>query len=154
MHNREPQVATSSVDAVIIRRLLTFVFLLGSIGTGVELLLLGHIEELAQLVPIVLLAGSLVVLGAWLMFRGPRQLRAFQATMLLFIGAGLLGMWLHYTSNMEFELEMSPSIRGTELFREAVTGAIPTLAPGTMLHLGLIGLMSTYRHPVFRNNAG
>jgi len=154
MGHREPQNATSSGDAVVIRRLLTFVFVLGSIGTGTELVLLGHIEGLAQLVPIVLLAGSLVVLGAWFMFRGPRQLRAFQGTMVLFIGAGLLGVWLHYRSNMEFELEMSPLISGRALFREAVTGAIPALAPGTMLLLGLLGLMSTYRHPVFRNDIG
>jgi hypothetical protein len=72
--------------------------------------------------------------------------------MALMIGAGLLGMWLHYDSNVEFELEMTPSIGAADLFRESMTGAIPALAPGTMIQLGLIGLLSAYRHPVLHNN--
>lgn len=153
MARAESPVPAASRDAGVIRRLLMFVFTLGTIGTCLELLLLGHFEELRQLVPIVLLAGSLVVLGAWVILGGARQLRLFQATMLMFTAAGLVGMWLHYRSNVEFELEMSPAISSADLFREAMTGAIPALAPGTMIQLGLVGLLSTYRHPVFRLDA-
>jgi hypothetical protein len=49
---------------------------------------------------------------------------------------------------MEFELETYPSISGLALFKEAMMGATPALAPGTMIELGLIGLAYTYRHPL------
>jgi hypothetical protein len=54
----------------------------------------------------------------------------------------------HYQGNMEFELETYPSISGLALFKEAMMGATPALAPGTMIELGLIGLAYTYRHPL------
>ena len=76
--------------------------------------------------------------------------------MLLFVAAGIVGVYLHYQSNVEFELEMNPAAAGWELIRESLTGAMPALAPGTMVHLGLIGLLYTWRHPVFslsRNRA-
>jgi hypothetical protein len=45
---------------------------------------------------------------------------------------------------VEFELEMYPGLSGLELFREAMKGATPALAPGTMTILGLLGLAYTY----------
>jgi hypothetical protein len=38
-------------------------------------------------------------------------------------------------------------LAGWELFKEAMTGATPALAPGAMVQLGLIGLAWSYRHP-------
>ncbi len=46
-----------------------------------------------------------------------------------------------------FELEMSPEVLGWALFREAIFGATPALAPGVMVQLGLLGLAFTIRHP-------
>jgi hypothetical protein len=70
--------------------------------------------------------------------------------MALCVASGLLGIWFHYQGNVEFELEMYPTIGGVKLFWEAMKGATPALAPGTMIQLGLLGLLFTYRHPVFR----
>jgi hypothetical protein len=82
-------------------------------------------------------------------------MRVFQATMLLFVISGFAGLFLHYQGNVEFELEMYPSLKGLELFRKAIKGTTPpTLAPGTMIQLGLLGLAYTYRHPVFSKSAG
>ena len=67
--------------------------------------------------------------------------------MLLFVVAGIVGVALHYQSNVEFELEMYPSMEGMELFRNSMTGALPTLAPGSMIYIGLVGLAATFRHP-------
>ena len=39
----------------------------------------------------------------------------------------------------EFEIEMDPSISGLALFWEAITGATPALAPGTMLLFAALG---------------
>jgi hypothetical protein len=57
---------------------------------------------------------------------------------------------LHYHGNEEFELEMYPSLSGMQLVSETLTGATPVLAPGSMALLGVVGLASTYRHPVLR----
>jgi hypothetical protein len=98
---------------------------------------------------------SLLVLGWRAITRGPASLRVFQATMLLFVISGFAGLFLHYQGNVDFELEMYPSLRGWALFRKAIKGTTPpTLAPGTMIMLGLIGLAYTYRHPVSSKSAG
>lgn len=130
-----------------LRHFLLLLFVIGTVGTGAELLLLGHTEEFWQWAPLVLMAASLVTLGWRMLARGGRSLRVFQGTMMLFVLSGGVGLWLHYQGNAEFELEMYPSLQGVELFWESVTGATPTLAPGAMLELGLLGLAYTYRHP-------
>jgi hypothetical protein len=67
--------------------------------------------------------------------------------MLVFVLAGMLGVYLHYSGNREFELEMYPTMSGMELFRKTMTGATPALAPGTMIQLAFVGLAYTFRHP-------
>lgn len=134
-----------------VRVMLLAVFLLGSVGTLVELILLGHYEEVWQLIPLGLLTVSLTVLAAWFIAGGRGLFRVFRFSMLFCLAAGALGVYLHYRSNVEFELEMNPSAGGTELIWNSLTGAMPALAPGTMLQLGLIGLLYSYRHPVFRS---
>ena len=100
--------------------------------------------------PLVLLAAGLIIIGIWVRRRRRWSLRTFQATMLLCVVAGPVGMWQHYTGNVEFELEMTPAMSGLELFGEAMTGAMPALAPGAMVQLGLLGLLYAFRHPAFR----
>lgn len=135
-----------------IRSLLLVIFLLGVLGAGSELILLGHYEEPWQLVPLGMIGLSLAVLAVRLFRNDARVLRVFQICMLLFVAAGILGIYLHYQSNVEFELEMNPAAAGWELIRESLTGAMPALAPGTMVHLGLIGLLYTWRHPIFSSS--
>lgn len=130
-----------------IRTILVAIFLFGAIGVAAELLLLEHTEDIWQWVPLVLLGAS-VPAAAWsIAQRNPASLRTFQAVMVLFLFSGVVGVALHYRGNAEFELEMYPSLRGFGLVGEALMGATPALAPGTMLQLGLLGLASTYRHP-------
>ena len=132
---------------VVIRWFLLAILLMGLLGTGVELLLLEHTEGLWQLLPLLLIAGSMIVLCWGLLYPGRRSIRMLQGTMILFVLSGLVGFILHYQGNTEFELEMYPSLKGMELFWEAISGATPTLAPGTMIQLGLLGLVYTHRHP-------
>lgn len=131
------------------RTFLLAVFLFSLIGTGTELLLLGHIEGFYQLIPLVLMVMSLLVLAWYAFDRKSASVRAFQITMLLFVVGGAAGVMFHYQANMEFELEMYPSMQGTELFSKVMTGATPALAPGSMIQLGLIGLAYTFRHHAF-----
>ncbi|MDZ7362364.1 MAG: hypothetical protein ONB46_16830 [candidate division KSB1 bacterium] len=144
-----------SATLATLRGFLLMIFILGVLGAGAELLLLDHTEDFKQWIPLALMSLSLVVLGRRAIDRGPTSTRVFQAIMLLFVISGFAGLFLHYQGNVEFELEMYPSLKGLELFKKAIQGTTPpTLAPGTMIMLGLIGLAYTYRHPVFSKSAG
>lgn len=127
--------------------MLLFILVLGLIGTAAELMLLQHYENGWQALPLVLIGLALLVLVWHGVTRGPASVRGLQAVMVLFLLSGLIGVGLHHNANAEFELEMDPTLRGFRLFRESLSGATPALAPGTMVQLGLIGLMYAYRHP-------
>ena len=141
--------ADSKRDGGIIsmRRGVLLIFVLGTIGLGTELLLLDHFEEWRQQVPLVLLALGLILLAARMFYRGAIILRLFRWTMLAFVLGGMVGLWFHLSSNMEFELEMHPTLSGLELLFKALSGAMPALAPGALVQLGLIGFLYTYHHP-------
>jgi hypothetical protein len=124
-----------------LRRAILGLLLLALAGTGIELLLLEHYEDAWQLVPLVFIGLGLAVTG-FRLFRPGSGLRAFRGVMLLMVASGALGLFLHYRGNVEFELEREPMLGGLPLFREAMTGATPALAPGAMMLFGLLGLAS------------
>ena len=134
----------------LIRAMLLTIFILGSVGSGAELLLLNHVESLLQWIPLVLIVLSFLVLGWHAVRRTPASTRAIQGVMIALIAAGLAGFYFHYQGSAEFKLESNPSLAGWRLFWEAIRAkAPPALAPGVMIQLGLIGLAYTYRHPAF-----
>lgn len=137
-----------------IRTLLLGTLAAGAIGTGTELLLLGHFESPLQFIPLVLLAVGLVTVIWHAAAPSRSSVRVLQVTMTLFLVSGGIGAGLHYDGNVEFELEMYPSMNGFELIQKTLTGATPVLAPGTMALLGLVGLAHAYRHPVLSDDAG
>ena len=147
MSNSSTKENTEAVTIRSNRRFLLVIFLIGLLGGGAELILLEHTEDFWQLVPLLLMAICLVVLGWRAVFRDPASMRIFQGIMILFVLSGFVGTVLHYQGNVEFELEMYPSLEGLSLFQKSLKGATPTLAPGTMIVLGLVGLAYTYRHP-------
>ena len=115
--------------------------LLGLIGTLTELILLGHYEDFRQQIPLALMASGIVSLGVRLMRPGCWSDRVFQALMMLMMAAGLLGVFFHFQGSREFQLEMDPSLGGMALLSKVLHAkAPPTLAPGTMVQLGLLGL--------------
>lgn len=132
-----------------LRRFLLLIFVLGVIGSAVELLLLGHTEDWRQWVPLALFLLSFPVLLFHAIVRRALTLRILQATMLMFVISGVVGCWFHYQAKREFKLETNPSLAGWELVREAIfTGTMPpVLAPGMMIQLGLIGLAYGYCRP-------
>lgn len=134
-------------SGAILRRGLLLIFVLGTVGLGTELLLLDHFEEWRQQVPLVLLVLGLVLVAIRLFYRGAIILRLFRLIMLAFVLGGIVGLWFHLSSNMEFELEMYPTLTGLELLSKALGGAMPALAPGALVQLGLIGFLYTYQHP-------
>jgi hypothetical protein len=135
------------------RGALLAILIIGLLGTGIELILLEHYEHAWQLAPLALIALALGVIVWYGLKRTSSAIITLQVLMVLFVAAGTLGLWLHYTTNSEFALELDPSLAGFALFRKAIYGATPALAPGAMIQLGLVGLVYTLRHPRTRSVA-
>jgi hypothetical protein len=132
-----------------LRRLLLGLLLFGLVGTATELLLMGHDEDGWQLIPLVVLALAMITSLAMLA-TGPvpatAPIRLFQGSMVLLILSGAMGSVLHYRANREFKREMDPSLSGFALFSSVIRAkAPPSLAPGTLALLGLLGLASGFR---------
>jgi hypothetical protein len=132
---------------VPLRRALAAIFLVGSVGTAAELALLEHVEDAWQQAPLALIGIGCAALAALAVRPSSLGIRVFQLVMLAFMACGMAGIALHYQGNVEFELELQPDAMGFGLFWEAMKGATPALAPGTMMLLGAVGLTYTYRHP-------
>lgn len=133
------------MQLVIIRRVILGVLMLGMSGLLAELALIAHYEDVTQWIPIALLAAGLVVVAADLVLaRGWTQL-LIQLTMVLVVAAGLLGIYFHFQGSREFQLEMDPQMRGTALIWHVLRAkSPPTLAPGSMIQLGVLGLGYAY----------
>jgi hypothetical protein len=134
----------------MVRNAILAIVAFGTVGMCGELLLIGHFEDVLQCIPLATAGAALALLvGAAVR---PREfiLRALQFVMLTYIGAGLTGVTLHFTANAEFQREIDPALSGLALFWKVTEAtAPPALAPGIMVQLGLLGLLYTYKHPVF-----
>lgn len=129
-----------------VRRILAAVLVLGITGTAIELLLLGHDEGAIQIIPIVLLGAGLAAV-LWRVFSASTASAvAIRMTMVLFLAAGVAGVYFHYQANVEFQRESDPSLAGRALLWSVLHAKVPpALAPGVLIQLGLIGLAYTYR---------
>ncbi|HEX6163343.1 MAG TPA: hypothetical protein VFZ31_08260 [Vicinamibacterales bacterium] len=124
------------------------ILLLGVAGIIAELLLMGHVEDVYQLIPVALGAAAVVTAAAVAARPAAGTVRLFQMVMVLMILSGVVGAGLHFQVNMEFQLEMDSSLAGWRLFRKSILAKTPpALAPGAMIQLGLVGLAYTYKHP-------
>lgn len=131
----------------LLRRGLLVLLVIGAVGLIAELILLEHYEDTNQFIPFALLSLALAV-TAWHWIDGGRtSLRVFQAIMLLLVVAGPVGVFLHLKGNYEMEREFDPTLLGFDLWLAVFRGEAPTLAPGTLVQFGLLGLLYAYRHP-------
>jgi hypothetical protein len=122
-----------------LQRLLLATFLGGVIGTCAELLLLEHFEDGKQWIPLVVgAAGVLVCVWYWVR-PGAVSAGSFKLVLAAFASSGALGLWYHYRGNVEFEKEMYPELAGRALVWQSLMGATPTLAPGAMVLLAVVG---------------
>jgi hypothetical protein len=135
-----------------LRRLLLALLVAGLVGTATELLLTGHDEDVWQMIPLAVLGMALVaslVMYVTIAVRpagATTAIRLFQGAMVLLILSGGMGSILHYRASMEFKREMDPSLTGFPLFSSVMQSkAPPTLAPGTLGLLGVLGLACVFR---------
>jgi len=135
---------SSASTLATIRRLLLALLVFGMAGTTAELWLMGHYEDWKQIIPFGVMALSTLT-GFWFgSARTTSSTNMFRLSMLLLMVAGATGSVLHYRANMEFQLEMDPSLGGVALLLKVLHAkAPPALAPGNMALLGLLGLVST-----------
>lgn len=130
------------------RRVLLTILFLGIAGISLELWLMAHTEDVYQLIPLFIAFGGVIAMIVVAVKPSAGAVRLFQAVMALFLLSGVVGMWLHFQVNMEFQLEMDPSLTGMALYQKAILAKTPpALAPGAMIQLGLIGLAYTFKHP-------
>lgn len=121
------------------RKIITIALLFMLLGTAAELYLLEHFEDTLQLIPLIGIGSALLVLFGLLYQRTPVLVTVFKILLALTGLSGFYGTFLHLRANYEFELEMRPTAAGWDLFRESMAGALPALAPLSMVVLALIG---------------
>jgi hypothetical protein len=145
---------SESGPLVVIRKALLAALALGIVGTGAELILLGHFDDAAQWIPLVG-CGVAVPLLLWHTLTPSRAtVVALRALMAAFVFSGVIGVGLHYSGNVEFERERDPRGGGWPFVKNSLAGATPVLAPGSMVLLGLVGLAQVYRHPASGRRPG
>jgi hypothetical protein len=133
------------VQLVVIRRVILGVLLLGMAGLLAELALIAHYEDATQWIPLALLAAGLLFLILDVVLARTWTQLVVQLTMVLIVAAGVLGVYFHFNGSREFQLEMDPQMRGSTLVWHVLRAkSPPTLAPGSMMQLGILGLGYAY----------
>ena len=121
------------------KKMIVLALLFMMIGTLLELYLLDHYEDAFQLIPVLCIAFSLINLIILFFKRSKIMVKLFKLVLVLTSFSGIYGVFLHLQSNFEFEQDMKPTATNWELFSESLSGALPTLAPMSMLVLAFIG---------------
>ena len=138
MQNQEHINQKPNIRTVLVLALVFMLF-----GTALELYLLHHYESLQQAIPMICI-GALLLLMALSFFSWAHGVfRFFKLALILTALSGLYGTYLHLKANYEFELEMRPTANNWDLFMESMSGALPALAPCSMIVLALIGYSYT-----------
>ena len=133
------------MELLVIRRVIVGVLTLGMTGALAELILLGHYEDIKQWIPLAVIGAALLALALQLAHSRLWTIRLVQLSMTLFVVSGLLGMYFHYHGSAEFQRELDPTMSGTNLMWHVLRAkSPPTLSPGTMVQMGILGLGYAY----------
>lgn len=130
------------------------ILMFGTTGALFELLLLGHVEDAWQFVPVVLLGLGLLAAALPGVRRGTAFRRPLRLLYALYVGSGILGFVLHMRANAAFEKERDASLATLPLFWESLRGATPAMAPALMMLLGFLGLLYVYQSSVSSGDGG
>ena len=136
-----------------LRDLILAIVVIGMLGLVAELFLQEHTESWQQWIPLVALGVGLFATVIVRLRPGPATVAFFRAMMVIFVVAGVVGVYLHYAGNVEFAIERTPELSGLALVWKALRGATPALAPGALAQLGLLGLVYAYDYPLARSRA-
>jgi len=123
---------------------LRIIFAFQAIGLLAELLLLDHVESNWQKLPIVVMATSMILLFFDLYSKSKTSKKLALASMYLTILCGLIGVYQHFRGNTEFEFERELGLSTSQVLIDSLKGAYPVLAPGSMIPLGLVGILAVH----------
>jgi hypothetical protein len=144
-------IASSPDPFAPIRRLLMALAAFGLVGIATELVFLEHYEDPPMFIPLGTITLALIALAMHAVAGTAGTLRLLRISMLVLLVSGGIGVVLHYRGSLEFQVDMDPTLSATQLFWKVMhMKAPPTLAPGVLAQMGLLGLLSTYRHPAVR----
>jgi hypothetical protein len=129
---------------IVTHKALLLILVLGLLGTLGELVLLRHWGGVREIIPFVLVVVAVPVLIWNLATESPSSRTIFQVTMVAFLMAGVAGSWFHFTANIGHEQESNPGLALGAAVRLAIGGSTPTLAPGALIELGLVGLLLAF----------
>ena len=134
-----------------IRALILAVVVFGLVGTTTDLVFLEHYEEATMLIPLGMNALAVAAVVLYALAQTRLTVRLLQVVMALLVVTSAVGVVLHYRGSLEFQIDMDPTLSASALFWKVMhMKAPPTLAPGVLAQLGLLGLVATFRHPVLR----
>lgn len=123
----------------ILRRVITSAYLFMITGTLLELYLLEHYKGKLRLIPILCIS-AVIVSMLILFFRKTRlTVICFKIILVITAFSGIYGTFLHLRANYEFEQEMRPTDSNWNLLLESFSGAMPALAPLSLIVLALMG---------------
>ena len=122
-----------------LKKVLVLALLFMMIGSLLELYLLDHYEDSWQLIPILSVGTTLVTLLILFFKKTTKVVNLFKAVLILTALSGVYGVFLHLQSNFEFEQDMKPTATNFELITDSLSGALPTLAPMSLVVLACIG---------------
>jgi len=114
---------------------------LASVGALLELILIEHYEGTNQLIPIISIGSALFLFIILLLNNTIAIRKIFSVVLCICAVAGVLGVYFHLDSNFQFEKEMRPNDSGGDLFWASFSGALPALAPMSMLVFTLLGFI-------------
>ena len=122
-----------------LKKVILFALVIMSIGTALELYLLDHYEDKLQLIPILCIGLVIVTVILLIYLRSKVMKGLFKFILVITALSGFYGSYLHLIANYEFEQEMKPTASTMHLLSESLSGALPALAPFSMVVLALIG---------------
>ena len=112
-----------------VRRALFLLLVVGLVGTALELVLMEHLDDWWQRIPLVLIAAALGVL-LWHRFsRTRRSIYALRTVMILFLASAGGGVVLHAKGNREFALETKPNLAAPSSRRRRAASASAAIRP-------------------------
>lgn len=122
-----------------VRQIIVVALLFMMTGTALELYLLDHYEDVQQLIPLLCIGAALLTMLVLLLRKSNFATQLFKGILGIAALSGLYGTFLHLQANYEFEQEMRPTAGNWDLLVESLSGALPALAPLSMVVLALLG---------------
>ena len=141
--DQEENPNSGSADLVLATasNLLLIILVLCLVGTIAELLLLRHMGSGWEYIPIVIVGLSFPALAWNLASKSVASRLLMKLLMAASLASGILGTWLHFNANVGYERESNPGLGLVEVYKLALGGSTPTLAPGMMIQLALVGFV-------------